>query len=83
MRWISVSDRLPDNNEKVIVYGRFDGKWCVDDGWFEKNYKGSWPHKLEPQDRWVIYPPQCCHDELFWNEVSHWQPIPEKPAGYS
>lgn len=78
-QWISVSDRLPANNEKVIVYGRFDEDWFVDDCWFRKDYKGPWPYKLEPQDRWTIYPPRCCDDELFWDEVSHWQPLPEKP----
>jgi hypothetical protein len=79
MKWISVKDRLPEDHKKIIVYGRSKNEWEVSEGWFEKNHKGSWPYKLPIADRWIMYLDQCCRDELFWDEVTHWMPLPMGP----
>jgi Protein of unknown function (DUF551) len=79
MKWIKCSDMMPPNDDKVIIYGRCDTDWFIDDGWFKKDYKGAWSYKKEMKDKWILYSEECCRDEVFWDEVTHWMPFPEEP----
>ena len=64
MRWISVEDRLPKDEDIVVVkcdYGIVTALFCR-----EFNEKGEWFGKC------------CCFHEIEHpNEVTHWMPLPE------
>lgn len=59
MEWISVKDKLPDNEEEVIALTIEQGEYCA--------YKASWdgrtwneyPHPVDGVVLWtpIIYPP--------------------------
>jgi hypothetical protein len=63
--WISVSERLPDEDEEVLVWcseaERFDVVW-------QKYIDVAWQHNGTWYNNQFTYP-----------EVSHWQPLPEPP----
>jgi len=68
MEWISVEDRLPDENGPVLVV--VNG--CVE----ERGFIGFMPDKKTPlwgRSRWA--------DD--WDYVTHWMPLPEPPKEVS
>lgn len=83
MDWISVKDRLPDEEELVLIlvkeiphYGRYRGKvyYCVYVGWI---VRGRWAtiycggsQLVEDENK---REPYCEH------EVTHWMPLPAPP----
>ena len=62
--WISVEDRLPEENQRVILYiPRVMEGGNVRTGW------------LEPIKMWYT----DSRDRLFYKQVTHWMPMPEPP----
>ncbi len=70
MKWISVNDRLPDNNSRVVFYGPTTGRriglfgnrclaygYDVIDTWFWKNGSTQYQRK----------------------SITHWIPLPDPP----
>lgn len=88
MKWISVKERVPQNNQRVLVYADFDPS------------DGSWDYKREikitsfslgkrvfeyPDDKpgyclshWDLSAPNWNFDEDRWR-VRFWMPLPEMP----
>lgn len=64
--WISVKDRLPEDEKQVLVYDRIH-KTCT-----IGNYK-----KTEENDYWVAYQ----GESSIWYNITHWMPLPEPPKG--
>jgi hypothetical protein len=76
MEWISVKERLPDDDQDVLVYHLHDAHVTV--GYFEKDnvsfYIESDGGKFYTDDGWET--------EIPWAQkggVTHWMPLPEKP----
>ena len=64
--WISVEDRLPDNDDRVLVcYYNSKLKFNIT---YIDSYNGY--DKWENFDRW--------YDKKVW-KVTHWQPLPNEP----
>lgn len=63
MNWISVKDRLPDDDGEVLAVN--DGEVLI------ANYLGGWFHYIEDEDGDMIP-----SDDI---DVSYWMPLPEPP----
>ena len=63
--WISVKDRLPDQNIRVLV-------WMQDN---EEEYTQI------DTDRWSCTMEQGYHWIRWGNRVTHWMPLPQPPKG--
>lgn len=63
--WISVEDKLPNNQANVIVAVFWNGSWYTKIGWHSDN-----------NNIWYIDTPQ---GESETRGVTHWKPIPEPP----
>lgn len=75
--WISVNERLPENNENIIIMcehgaifnGTYcNGVWFCMDGYIHDTYKGN-----------LIYSSMCSIPPLW--KPTHWMPIPVLPKG--
>lgn len=79
MNWISVKDRLPEEERAVIAFGTkafYEGKW-IEGKFIEKCiYRPE-----DAKDGWIkapwVFNSHCCDDCL--DEVTHWMPLPDKP----
>lgn len=76
MEWVSVKDKLPENDEDVLVYHLEDDHITV--GYFESEnvsyYIQSDGSKFYTYSGWET--------EIPWaqkGEVTHWMPLPDKP----
>lgn len=68
MNWISVGDRLPDNNNNVLV--------CVNGDYvYGGCYIGHYNHRY---NGWFIHYDKE-HIPVGWHRVTHWLPIPKTP----
>lgn len=66
--WISVKERLPENNVWVLIWYRDkDGDYFPTVGQYVEH--NLWATDVDSNDR--AYPPE---------EITHWMPIPEPPA---
>jgi|HubBroStandDraft_4_1064222.scaffolds.fasta_scaffold32474_3 hypothetical protein len=68
MNWISVNDRLPENEDVVAViceYGIVSAYFCRSDDEYYSN-------------QWIINCP-CGYLDNSPNNVTHWMPLPELP----
>jgi len=69
MKWVSVKDRLPEDNQSVLVYGGYidtEPQYqipSIDVGYYDSR-----------KDRWNKN--SCCNISA---EVTHWMPLPENP----
>ena len=75
MTWISVSDRLPGDNEKVIIC-------CIDDigdYGFPYTYKDACEMGFYENGQWYSDNPDYIDDI---DGVTHWMPLPEPPKTY-
>ncbi len=65
--WISVKDRLPEEEEKVLIYTKTG---IVNYGTYTKRYG------FDCKEGFV------CSDGFMWlSTASHWQPMPQPPKG--
>lgn len=65
MMWISVKDRLPEDQGDVLVVAFWHERWQTIIGWFANNEK-----------KWRILTP---HGEREPGGVTHWMPLPQPP----
>lgn len=80
MKWVSVKDRLPEDEQKVIFY-IMDCNWSFCGYFLKHPYKSS--RRFTPSDKDVFF------DELsnWWSvhdvdksyPVTHWMPAPKPP----
>lgn len=63
MHWISVKDRLPEEDSRVLAF--------VENGIMIANYLEGWFYYIENEDG-----DMCPSDDI---EVSYWMPLPEPP----
>lgn len=76
MEWISVEDRLPDENIFVLVsYLSYDDEYPCNDIAVIQNGQWHW-HKGE-----LYYDSETdeCYTELVRVKITHWMPLPEPP----
>lgn len=69
MEWISVEDRLPNQYERVLAYGK--NKKLVSNHYFMnscKYYYGHWIINFEFEG-----------EDIDFEEVTHWMPLPDRP----
>lgn len=65
MNWISVKDRLPEDEEAVLVYYRFDDE-------SKMSFYGILTYYVdEPYPHW--------QHEGIGLKITHWMPLPEPP----
>jgi hypothetical protein len=71
-RWVSVGERLPEEDLQVLVWGKGWSSPAI--GWREHR-----PWYIVPETIWTLgdeidlgYPPQ---------DITHWQPLPPGPGG--
>jgi hypothetical protein len=73
--WIKVSDRMPEENERVICYGVHEyGK--------EEFYvaPGYWFYKHEGKVQWSTLEWDGVGGNQYFRTVTHWQPLPVPPT---
>ena len=79
--WISVKDRLPEEDGKYIVFEQSGGRTNTSILRFAKDarkvdrydFKGRW------KNAWYEYDSEWGHYTV--NSVTHWQPMPQPPKG--
>ncbi len=64
MEWISVKDRLPEEDSKILVFEGY--------GIFLASYEFN-----EYQKKMFFY--EYSTGKMFWDHVTHWMPLPELP----
>ena len=71
--WISVDERLPRYNDKVLVYRPTMGEKILADtykGYYNED-TGDW------EEGWVNFG----QNSIGMNVITHWMPLPEPPKG--
>ena len=72
--WIDVNDRLPENDDEVLVWPYIDNEAGVITAqynpWEGGEYYKKWMYS--------VYQPSW-GDEYFETKVTHWQPLPSPP----
>ena len=79
--WISVKDRLPEEDGKYLVFEQSSGRTNTSILWFAKDarkvdrydFKGRW------KNAWYEYDSEWGHYTV--NSVTHWQYLPQPPKG--
>ena len=65
--WISVTERLPEDREDVMVSVVFDGKAMIGTGWY-----------VVEKGRWYVRCITTCEQRP---DITHWMPLPQPPKG--
>lgn len=68
MEWISVEDRLPELDKKVLVYGGTINHPCKYKNMLESSF-----YKMSNCGLIV-----CANDNMYW-KATHWTQLPEPP----
>ena len=73
--WISVKDRLPEENVPVLI--------CTQEGaiWMAEYLEERRPHTTATAYWETVDVMYGCGAELETTEVTHWMPLPEPPGG--
>ena len=67
MDWIPVTERLPEEEERVLIYTKTN---ITNYGTYTKRYGAFRKEGF------------ICHDGFMWlNTASHWMPLPQPPKG--
>ena len=70
--WISVSDRLPENEDDVLAFAEYDQFPIT--AWFRA---GRWHVGTQVRD--YLESSACLDSVLHKYKVTHWQPLPAPP----
>lgn len=73
-KWISVKDKLPANNEVIILLVEKDGRKWVTVGMYSIDpvITSAFDKKVV----WYVYPHESYEFDAF---ITHWMSLPEKP----
>lgn len=72
MKWISVKDRLPEDDEKYLIYPPMWGNYVVE----------FWPYDDHNGIKKNSFYLESEYNEITNLEnVTHWMPLPDKPQG--
>ena len=79
--WISVKDRLPEEDGSYLVYSNsFGNRKSVKLRWFAKDAEMAGAYDIAGQKNvWYLYDSECGYISI--NSVTHWMPLPEPPKG--
>ena len=79
--WISVDDRLPEEDGAYLVAtNSFGDRQSVKFRWFAKDGETVDAHDLAVQkDVWYLYDSECGYVSI--KTVTHWMPLPILPKG--
>ena len=79
--WISVEDRLPENDGSYLVtMNSFGGYKYIDVRWFAKDGEAVNEYELAGQENvWYYHDSEWGYISI--DSVTHWMPIPEPPKG--
>ena len=79
--WISVKDRLPEEDGSYLVYSNsFGNHKSVKLRWFAKDAEMAGAYDIAGQKNvWYLYDSECGYISI--NSVTHWMPLPEPPKG--
>lgn len=79
--WISVNDRLPEEDGAYLVTtNSFGDCQSVKFRWFAKDGENVDTHDLAGQkDVWYLYDSECGYVSI--KTVTHWMPLPKPPKG--
>ena len=79
--WISVDDRLPEEDGAYLVAtNSFGDRQSVKFRWFAKDGETVDAHDLAGQkDVWYLYDSECGYVSI--KTVTHWMPLPILPKG--
>ena len=79
--WISVKDRLPENNGPYLVtINSFGGRKYIDVRWFAKDGEAVDEYELAGQENvWYYYDSEWgC---ISVDSITNWMPLPQPPKG--
>lgn len=68
MTWISVNDKLPENNQYTLCW---DGK----DVYLLKFYRDLDKRHKKPSGKW-----ESSDECLFFDDIQYWMPLPNAPT---
>ena len=79
--WISVDDRLPENDGSYLVtINSFGGRKHINVRWFAKDGEAVNEYELAGQENvWYYYDSEWGYIPI--DSVTHWMPLPEPPKG--
>ncbi len=73
MEWISVKDRLPKLNERVLTHCPYDG---IKETWLTTYRIGSIGYSRGERKKWFEY---VHENACYHHDATHWMPLPEPP----
>lgn len=80
--WVSVKDRLPDEEKRVLAYVKYHC-WYPDAGYIYQSVMVeatcSRPVGRKPKRRWFLWTRADIGTECIDGEVTHWRTLPRKP----
>jgi uncharacterized protein DUF551 len=85
--WISVKDRLPKNEENVLLYIKIKDKNFIVNGELEDHFEDDDEIKffivellpLIEKDIYNFTFTISGYENYYWDEVTHWMPLPKEP----
>ena len=79
--WISVDDRLPENDGSYLVtINSFGGRKHINVRWFAKDGEAVNEYELAGQENvWYYYDSEWGYIPI--DSVTHWMPLPQPPKG--